>query len=959
MTELLNNRYMMGEMLGKGAFGKVYKAIDIQNGCTVAVKQIKVTNNYIPEEDLNEIRLLKKLNHQFIVKYLDDFITENALNIVTEFLESGSLQQTYKNYGVLSEEYYSKVTYQILAGLKALHESGVLHRDLKAANLLSDRNGDVKITDFGVSETLGQQQNLEAIAGSPYWIAREVLLMEQCDEKSDIWSVGATLYELINGSPPYFDLSPMSAMYHIATDPEIENIPTTFPDAYDFIKKCFIFDVKKRPSIDELLQHQFITKFTTVETVIAPIKNVSDDSEFDSFGSFESLTADDQMNLERLQYDIFKNYTKKQVDAFSKGSFEILKEIQIQFETNSAQHASLLLEQLKKSGMQTLTEGFGHFLNEDFNKQTEQIQKYQIQTYIGLLRFTVFLLKNVSHQNQVELLIELLQFNFLVQFKKIGMLFTLFQKGMIFIENEFKLSSLFCAILETITRNQSIFPAFSSRQGFQQLFYSNELFLNYQCVKQITILVKSITTPNFANGAINVFQKEYLQALGSANSTPLILSMLKKLIFYSSATDSFNNEDFRFTTDFGPRKYKPHPDAHSQESVINRHKERTDLINDLLEIVYQISNQNQMDIKVLANVETLNLIFSILRYFATCVSGHNRSQSNVLSDSIQPSISQSSLLYVNDPQNCKICDDHVQQYNYCSKLLKIFQRIHQLCAHNNYKFDFLDFLPRLEEIVTIAPLFKQDVILNLHSLFYNKHELMYRSIFKKNYLQLLLTTKGMNMVVFDTLTILSDIPLRDVQDALIENIRELNVIDLVLSYIDKKPKDVFTVLGKLYQLPTAKRFGTGYSDSLNIQSNNSSKKKKIAQMIQSETIDIKVLNQLTKTIFNPHNFNDESFLRVADEFLQSVPELCNFIENDKSYMNQLIQSVLDTDQQDNLLLHFKLLVQVYNSSKTPRQMVRKYRLFRQVSGLEMRCEFQVVKMEMKAFMASLLEMELI
>lgn len=102
--------------------------------------------------------------------------------------------------------------------MQALHEAGILHRDLKAANLLSDSHGNVKITDFGVSEQLGQQTNLEAIAGSPYWIAKEVLLMEACNEKSDIWSMGATLYELIKGEPPYFQLSPMSAMYHIATD---------------------------------------------------------------------------------------------------------------------------------------------------------------------------------------------------------------------------------------------------------------------------------------------------------------------------------------------------------------------------------------------------------------------------------------------------------------------------------------------------------------------------------------------------------------------------------------------------------------------------------------------------------------------------------------------------------------------------------------------------------------------
>ena len=78
-------------MLGKGAFGKVYKAIDVDTGRTVAVKQIKIVNGKIPDEDRNEIKLLKRVSHPNIVKYLDDFITNDFLCIVTEYLESGSL----------------------------------------------------------------------------------------------------------------------------------------------------------------------------------------------------------------------------------------------------------------------------------------------------------------------------------------------------------------------------------------------------------------------------------------------------------------------------------------------------------------------------------------------------------------------------------------------------------------------------------------------------------------------------------------------------------------------------------------------------------------------------------------------------------------------------------------------------------------------------------------------------
>jgi len=182
---VLADRYTIGDELGRGAHGRVYKAFDKEDNKFVAVKRIPLTG--VSKEQLNgvvgEINLLKNLDHTNIVQYFDSVKTNNHLYIILEYMESGSLAGLIKptNCGVFSEQLTAVIVAQILNGLKYLHAQGVVHRDIKGANILTTKDMVIKLADFGVAAKLfdtgsgGNKGNYyNTIAGSPYWMAPEV-----------------------------------------------------------------------------------------------------------------------------------------------------------------------------------------------------------------------------------------------------------------------------------------------------------------------------------------------------------------------------------------------------------------------------------------------------------------------------------------------------------------------------------------------------------------------------------------------------------------------------------------------------------------------------------------------------------------------------------------------------------------------------------------------------------------
>ncbi|VDB91802.1 unnamed protein product [Peniophora sp. CBMAI 1063] len=254
----------LGDSLGKGAFGQVYRALNWATGETVAVKEIQLSN--IPKNEIgqimSEIDLLKNLNHPNIVKYKGFVKTREFLYIILEFCENGSLNHICKRFGKFPENLVAVYISQVLEGLVYLHDQGVIHRDIKGANILTTKDGAVKLADFGVASntTAAGAANDDAVVGSPYWMAPEVIEQSGATTASDIWSVGCTVIELLEGRPPYHFLKPMPALYRIVQD-DCPPIPEgASPIVKDFLYHCSQKDVNLRISAKKLLRHPWMVQ---------------------------------------------------------------------------------------------------------------------------------------------------------------------------------------------------------------------------------------------------------------------------------------------------------------------------------------------------------------------------------------------------------------------------------------------------------------------------------------------------------------------------------------------------------------------------------------------------------------------------------------------------------------------------------------------------------------------------
>ena len=263
--------YKLGNIIGEGSYGRVYEALDEDRGQLIAVKIIDKNNlNTINNSNNNsqslssiegEIEILSKLNHENIVKYYDSSQSKNHLKIFFEYCECGSIAKMLSNYKSFNEKIIRKYTKEMLEGLEYLHAHSIIHRDIKGANILVDRNGICKLSDFGGAKIIKEDfEKTSTMRGTPNWMAPEVIKYNENTRFSDIWSVGCTVIEMINGEPPFSNIkNPFKVLFHIINCKEPPQIPKNCSfNLQHFIYSCLKINPWERLNVCQLLTHPFI-----------------------------------------------------------------------------------------------------------------------------------------------------------------------------------------------------------------------------------------------------------------------------------------------------------------------------------------------------------------------------------------------------------------------------------------------------------------------------------------------------------------------------------------------------------------------------------------------------------------------------------------------------------------------------------------------------------------------------
>ncbi|XP_055816762.1 mitogen-activated protein kinase kinase kinase NPK1 isoform X3 [Solanum dulcamara] len=246
----LTIRWRKGEMIGCGAFGQVYMGMNLDSGELLAVKQVMIAANSASKEKAQ--------------RYLGIVREEDTLNILLEFVPGGSISSLLGKFGAFPEPVIRTYTKQLLLGLDYLHKNGIMHRDIKGANILVDNKGCIKLADFGASKKVVELATIsgaKSMKGTPYWMAPEVIRQTGHSFSADIWSVGCTVIEMTTGKPPWSQqYQEVAALFYIGTTKAHPPIPEHVSvEAKDFLLKCLQKEPELRPSASELLQHPFVT----------------------------------------------------------------------------------------------------------------------------------------------------------------------------------------------------------------------------------------------------------------------------------------------------------------------------------------------------------------------------------------------------------------------------------------------------------------------------------------------------------------------------------------------------------------------------------------------------------------------------------------------------------------------------------------------------------------------------
>ncbi len=252
--QIIAERYRVVALAGRGGMGEVYRAEDLRLGQVVALK-------FLPEtlsQDAaalarfhSEVRTARQVSHPNVCRVFDIGEADGTLFLTMEYVDGEDLASVVRRIGRLSPDKAVEIARQICAGLAAAHERGVIHRDLKPANVMLDGAGKIRLTDFGLAGIAANLKGAEIRAGTPAYMAPEQLAGREVSPKSDIYSLGLILYEILTGKRA-FEASTLPELMKLRESGTITNPSTLVRDLDPLIERvilrCLENDPDKRPA---------------------------------------------------------------------------------------------------------------------------------------------------------------------------------------------------------------------------------------------------------------------------------------------------------------------------------------------------------------------------------------------------------------------------------------------------------------------------------------------------------------------------------------------------------------------------------------------------------------------------------------------------------------------------------------------------------------------------------------
>ena len=310
--------FEMLKTLGKGYYGRVFLCEKKDSKKLYAVKVISkldiIKRNFF-DNLKNEKMILEKVKNPFVVNLEYCFASPSYIFFVMEFKQGGELYHHLRKRTRFSESMTRFYGAQILLGLEYLHSLNIMYRDMKPENILLDDKGNASLADYGISKIIREGEKTKSFVGTPDYVAPEIILQKGHNKNVDIWCFGILLYEMIYGLPPFYNKQQNIMLNNIIKiNPTFPKMIKISEELENLINSCLSKDPKKRPTITEIMEHDFFNETDWLSMrdmkLEAPINpDVKDKLDIDNFNTTKDKPK--LSDLSQIDQNIIGNYENK------------------------------------------------------------------------------------------------------------------------------------------------------------------------------------------------------------------------------------------------------------------------------------------------------------------------------------------------------------------------------------------------------------------------------------------------------------------------------------------------------------------------------------------------------------------------------------------------------------------------------------------------------------------------